>query len=139
MLLASGAKAQVGIGTNMPDNSAALEVKATDKGLLVPRMSATQRGLIGLPAKGLLVYQSESSASGGVQSGFWFNAGTPVAPSWTYLTASGAVDNLGNHTATQVLNLQGNVLTGTGEDIGSAKGIGVRVLETNGSQADARP
>jgi len=35
-------------------------------------------------------------------------------------------DNLGNHTATQSLNLTSNALTGTGADLGSAVGLGVR-------------
>lgn len=35
-------------------------------------------------------------------------------------------DNLGNHTASQALNLQSNALVGSGSDLGSAVGIGVR-------------
>ena len=44
------------------DNSALLDVKSTTQGVLVPRMSAQQRGLIGSPATGLLVYQTDGSA-----------------------------------------------------------------------------
>ena len=99
------ARAQgVGIGTTTPDAKAALDVTATDKGLLV--------------------YQTDGTASGGSQSGFWYFAGNPAA--WTFLNPTGAADNLGNHAATQALNLAGNALTGTGASIGTAVGLGVR-------------
>ncbi len=49
---------QVGIGTNSsaPDNSAMLDVKSTNKGLLVPRMTQNQIVAINAPANGLLVF-----------------------------------------------------------------------------------
>ena len=46
----------VGIGTTTPDASAILDLTATDKGLLVPRLTTTQRNAISTPANGLLVY-----------------------------------------------------------------------------------
>ena len=49
-----------------PDNSAMLDVSATNKGLLVPRMTKTQKFLIPNPANGLLVYQTDDTA------GFWY-------------------------------------------------------------------
>ncbi len=73
------AQNNVGINTNMPDASAALDVTATDKGMLVPRMTAAQRGLISSPATGLLVYQTDAPA------GFYYNSGTPASPSWRAL------------------------------------------------------
>jgi trimeric autotransporter adhesin len=42
--------------------SALLDVKSTDKGMLVPRMSATQRVAIAAPVNGLLVYDMDSLA-----------------------------------------------------------------------------
>jgi len=53
---------QVGIGTSTPDNTAALEVSATDKGFLPPRMTAAQRAAILSPAIGLMVYQTDGTA-----------------------------------------------------------------------------
>ncbi|MCF8378358.1 MAG: tail fiber protein [Bacteroidales bacterium] len=38
------------------DASAMMDVKSTDKGMLIPRMTANERDLIGSPATGLLVY-----------------------------------------------------------------------------------
>lgn len=58
-----------------PDKSAILDVSATDKGMLVPRMTTAQRTAINSPAKGLLVYQTEAP------SGFYFYDGA----SWNLL------------------------------------------------------
>jgi hypothetical protein len=48
--------AQVGVGTTTPDASAALEVKSTSKGLLLPRLTTAQRDAIVSPVAGLAVY-----------------------------------------------------------------------------------
>lgn len=80
------AKAQnVGINTDAstPDNSAMLDVKSTDKGMLIPRMTEAQKNLIASPATGLLIYQTDGT------SGFYFNQGTPAAKSWILLGAKG--------------------------------------------------
>lgn len=46
----------VGIGTSSPDASAILDLSATNKGILIPRLSTAQRTSIVTPANGLLVY-----------------------------------------------------------------------------------
>ncbi len=48
--------AQVGIGTTNPDNSAALELDANDKGFLPTRITENQRDNIDDPAEGLSIY-----------------------------------------------------------------------------------
>jgi hypothetical protein len=53
--------AQVGVGTNTPDNSAALEVQSTTKGFLPPRMTQSQIVAISNPAEGLMVYCTDCS------------------------------------------------------------------------------
>jgi hypothetical protein len=53
--------AQVGIGTVNPDPSALLELYSNSGGLLVPRMTSTQRDLIVAPAVGLLIYNTNTS------------------------------------------------------------------------------
>ncbi len=50
---------RVGIGTTTPDASAVLELSATDKGLLIPRMTTTQLAAITTPAKGLMIYTTD--------------------------------------------------------------------------------
>ncbi len=53
--------AQVGIGTATPDTSAQLDITSTNKGLLIPRMTAAQAAAINLPATGLLIYQTDNT------------------------------------------------------------------------------
>ena len=66
----------VGIGTISPNASSLLEVKSTTKGVLIPRMTITQRNAISLPATGLLIYQTNSTP------GFYYYNGTV----WTAVT-----------------------------------------------------
>lgn len=77
MILSVQVLAQTGIGTTTPNTSAKLEVAATDKGFLLPRMTAAQRAAIVTPANGLLVYQTDGVA------GFYVNTGTSAAAVWT--------------------------------------------------------
>ena len=78
-LLATTALAQ-GVAINatgaVADTSAILDLAATNKGFLPPRMTAAQRAAIALPATGLLVYQTDGAA------GLYYNAGTSAAPGW---------------------------------------------------------
>lgn len=50
----------VGINSDgsLPDNSAMLDIKSTDKGLLIPRMTQAVREAIATPAMGLMVFQT---------------------------------------------------------------------------------
>lgn len=50
----------VGIGTTTPNPSAALDIVANDKGVLVPRMTTAQRTAIASPAEALLVYDTDA-------------------------------------------------------------------------------
>lgn len=73
---------QTGIGTTTPNASSKLEIASTDKGLLIPRMTATQRSAIATPANGLLVYQTDS------ETGFYVNTGTSASPTWTRVNSN---------------------------------------------------
>ncbi len=53
--------AQVGIGTTAPDSSSMLDIQSTAKGLLIPRMTLTERNNIPSPAQGLMVYQTDNT------------------------------------------------------------------------------
>ncbi|MBS1575110.1 MAG: hypothetical protein JST09_07370, partial [Bacteroidetes bacterium] len=61
-----------------PDGSAMLDVKSTSKGLLIPRMTQSQRDLISSPSTGLMIYQTDGT------SGFYFYNGT----TWTIIGGS---------------------------------------------------
>lgn len=80
-LLIFQSNAQVGIGTTVPDNSSVLDISSTDKGLLVPRMTTTQRDAISSPAKGLIVYNLTEDC---LQT----NTGSSSSPNWDCLGAS---------------------------------------------------
>ncbi len=84
--------AQVGIGTTTPNASAELDIVSTTRGLLIPRMTAAERGLIiglGIPETGLLVYQTTAPI------GFWNWNGSgwvqTTAPSWSLTGNNGTV------------------------------------------------
>nr|WP_314836164.1 hypothetical protein [uncultured Flavobacterium sp.] len=74
--------AQVGIGTTTPDASAKLEVSATDKGFLQPRVALNStnnaENTISNPATGLMVYNTATAGSGdtAVTPGVYYNNGT---------------------------------------------------------------
>ena len=48
-------------GAITPHASSILEMRTTDKGLLIPRMTTTQRDAISLPATGLVVYNTTTN------------------------------------------------------------------------------
>jgi uncharacterized protein (TIGR02145 family) len=64
--------AQVGIGTQTPNASAALEVQSTTQGLLPPRMTTAQRDAIANPAIGLTVFNTQQNCLN-VWVGYWRN------------------------------------------------------------------
>jgi len=55
------ANAQVGINTTSPNASAALDITSTNKGLLIPRMNATQRDAIASPENSLLIFNTSNN------------------------------------------------------------------------------
>jgi len=137
------AQAQVGIGTTTPNSKAVLDLQSSgnDKGLLIPRLTQAQRTAIASPPDGLMVFQTDGT------TGFWYYFGG----AWVNIpNANTAGDNLGNHTATQNLNLGANKLVGNGGTTGLSIGSGgivtpdanmsfndkdIKLRGTNGSDA----
>ena len=70
--------AQVGLNTITPDASSALDIESTTGGILIPRLSESQRDAIALPATGLMIYQTDKNP------GFYFYSGT----SWTKINGA---------------------------------------------------
>ncbi|MCF8379057.1 MAG: hypothetical protein K9H49_05730 [Bacteroidales bacterium] len=76
--------AQVSINTDgsSAGASAMLDLKSSNKGLLIPRLAGSQRESISSPASGLLVFQTDGT------SGFYYNEGTPETPDWLKLSGT---------------------------------------------------
>ncbi|MCC5353876.1 hypothetical protein LMP63_13865, partial [Staphylococcus aureus] len=58
-----------GFGTTSPDTSAVLDVASTTRGMLIPRMTTTQRNAISGATKSLLIYNNT------IDSFQYYNAG----------------------------------------------------------------
>ena len=83
----------------LPNASAMLDVQSTTKGMLIPRMTTTQRTAIASPATGLLVYDNTTNS-------FWFKS----TSKWVELIDSS------NNTWTK--NSSNNVYVNNGENVG---------------------
>src|SRR4051794_8995138 len=60
-----------------PDPAAKLDIQSTNKGILIPRMTQAQRGLINPAPQGLIVYQIDGT------SGLYYNASSiPSIQNW---------------------------------------------------------
>jgi hypothetical protein len=73
----------VGIGTSNPAASALLEIKSTNKGVLIPRVSlinAFDNTTIPTPAPNLIVFNTNDALTTG--NGMYFNNGTAASPNW---------------------------------------------------------
>jgi hypothetical protein len=79
LLFSSFIYSQVGINTNSPDPSSALDIQSTNGGILIPRLTQDQRDAIAYPATGLLIFQTNESA------GFYFYNGEQ----WTRIEGAG--------------------------------------------------
>lgn len=75
----------VGINTDSPDASAVLDVSATDRGVLLPRMTTAQRTAIGSPAEGLLVYDTEANSLYVYNGTAWQAVSSPWSSNGNYV------------------------------------------------------
>lgn len=117
LLSVSQSFAQTGIGTTTPNASAKLEVYATNKGFLPPRVtltSTTDATTIASPAEGLLVYNLGSI---GLQAGYYFWNGANWATIATGSIAGNAVS------ATDLVKLYSEVYSNATGKIAHANGF----------------
>lgn len=97
LVLSHVACGQVGVDNTSPDASSVIDLTSTDKGILIPRMTSTQRLAIATPATSLLVFDT-------TEGKFYFYNGTQ----WSALNAFD--QNSGSTTATHNGNV---VINGT--------------------------
>ena len=70
-----GLAAQVVLGGETPDPSAALDLQSTEKGFLWSRLSTAERNTLSAPATGLLIFNTSTFC-------IEINQGTPSVPQW---------------------------------------------------------
>ena len=111
--------AQTGIGTSTPHASAKLEVASSTQGFLPPRITLTATNSaspVTTPATGLLIFNTATAGiiPNQVTPGYYYWDG--VNSKWVRLEDK--ADNLGNHTATDNIRLNGNYLSNDGGNEG---------------------
>ena len=91
-----------------PDASAILDVKATDGGILIPRMTMVERDAISSPATSLMVYQTDNTP------GYYYYDGS----SWIALGGAKWLNELGDAKT----NVGNNLFLGTSSGLSYASG-----------------
>jgi hypothetical protein len=97
LLVSSGLYAQTGIGTSSPNASAKLDVSATDRGFLPPRVALTAANVFtpitgtSSAAAGLLVYNTQTAGSipNNVVPGYYYWNGS----AWVQIAGGLVIDN----------------------------------------------
>ena len=117
LCMALTAQAQVGIGTTSPHSSSILDLTATDRALLLPRVANSNN--IATPVNGMMIYAVNPKCFKAYQDGAWLDLTTcsPITSAMTF----GAVTYQG----TSVISTSG--IGYNGETVPSASTITVQV------------
>ncbi len=128
------AQQNVGIGTTTPAPTSILDITSTTKGMLIPRMTYSQKiAISNPPATGLMVYQTNSGGLPVQSSGIYYYDGT----TWKRFARSDEVSGGGSSGWTiagddQYSNLIGNVGIGTTDPTSKFHVVG-NILQENGT------
>ena len=109
-------QAQVAVNSDgsAPDASSMLDIKSTSSGLLIPRMTATDRDNISSPATGLTVYVTDDNSFYYFDGSNWINLSTQPDDDWKvdgnnmYSLPSGNV-GVGTNNPQEKLEINGNI------------------------------
>ncbi len=101
---------QVAINTDGSNANASsiLDLKSTNKGLLIPRMTASQKSAISAPATGLMIYQTDGT------TGFYYYDGSSWIQSIGVTGAQGIQGATGDTGAQGIQGATGPAPSGTG-------------------------
>lgn len=103
----------VGIGTDKPVKSALLDLSATDKGFLLPRLTENQKNLIPNPVNGLMIYQKDKNS--GI---YFYNEGSWRSVNVINVTSALDLNNIPKD------NGSGTLISSNLYSVGSSVGIG---------------
>ena len=105
------------IGGETGDSSAILELQSTDKGLLIPRMTSSQRSAIASPAPGLMIFNTTLNC-------LEINLGSSGSPDWLCMLGGGKITSLDCNNA----NSTGSLFNGV-----EASGVSSSIPYTGGN------
>ncbi len=110
----------LGIGTSSPNASAATDISSTAKGLLVPRMTQTQRDAIVSPQSGLFIYNTTAHQFNIYANSAWGAVAGSGDTNWTqtgadiYDTATSSLVGIGDSNPQTTLSVNGVISAPSG-------------------------
>ena len=150
LLLTTSAFSQVGIGTTNPNASSILDLTATNKGLLLPRVANTA-AITATPVNGLMIYDISNNCVRAYENGAWSNClngtaainpstgGTGVVSAYVCSTASAGTMTVGTAVSGVTQTITATVTTvGTYSITATANGVtfsGAGTFAGTGSRA----
>lgn len=133
LIAVNGFSQSVGINNTLPHSSSVLDIKSSNKGILMPRTSSASRLSIPSPAKGLTVYDT-TLLSYFVYNGASWVALTQSNSSWTLLGNSGTIASnfLGTIDKKNLRFKVNNQFVGYLDTLEGNIGFGINTLQTAG-------
>lgn len=85
---------QLGIGVQNVDSSAVIDVSSTSKGILIPRMTTTQRNSISSPSVGLKIFNTTTGKENIYNGSGWEETASGDISSWSGTTTNADLTEL---------------------------------------------
>ena len=90
----------IGIGTSSPDSTAKLDIRSTNSGILIPRLTNFQRNSISSPSTGLLIYNSSKNLFEYFDGVSWISLDTTQTSNQWKLTGNSGISEVSNFLGT---------------------------------------